>query len=282
MKKKKYLNKSIQTIYKNMKVIIAITLFASKDILKYMNDMKHAMTAIITQELKYSILKHDMGVHRNSEHLHAHLTFICQTDKSKVYKILNDKIKRTPQWANYHEYMTKSDPDRVRKSAISFTWENDSKYDEFRALAYNLKEYASYEIMMEDYQFYETINIDTKLELEDLRKYGNALYAKSCRDNEKKQQNIKEKHDLKTNMYTFLIQRIEMDGKQFPKVTSHLPKDQMMITSQYIRYVSYHILKYYKDLDKSAPIGHLKNQAINFLYNNDYIDEEQILDYCNI
>lgn len=265
-----------------MKVIIAITLFARKEIHKHLADMKNVMMEIITKELKYSILKHDMGIHRNSQHLHAHLTFICHTDKSKVYKILNDKIKRTPQWASYHEYMTKSDPDRDRKSAISFTWENDSKYDEFRALAYNLKEYASFSIMMEDYEFYDAINIETFTELEELRKYGNSLYARSCKENEKKQQIIKEKHNLKTNMYTFLIQRIEMDGKQFPKVTSHLPKDQMMITSQYIRYVSYHILKFYKDLEKSAPIGHLKNQAINFLYNNDYIDEEQILDYCNI
>jgi hypothetical protein len=173
----------------------------------------------------------------------------------------------------------------LRKTHITFTWENgqsggsNKKYDEFKALAYNLKEYSSYEIMMKDYEFYETIAIDTTTELEELRKVGHSLYTQSCIEYEEKQKEIKEKEDLKKNMYDYLNQRIDLDQKTFSNVTCTEPQ---ILVGSHVRYIAYHIIKYYKGLNKSIPIGHLKNQAINFLYNQDYIDEDQILSYVNI
>lgn len=258
-----------------MKCIICVTVFSG--VIDKIKSYRDHLFKIIETELKYTVVKHNMGIHRETERTHSHLTFICNTDKSKVYKILNDKIKRTNTWKSIKGAEEFKDKSTIPK--LSFRWETDSDYCETKALAYNLKEYTSYEIMMDDYKFYEAINIDVKEELEELRKYGNSKYLIS---KEKHNKHL-EKKNLKKNMYDYLSERIKLDNHQFyipdPNM---LTSDKQMIASANIRYIAKNILVYCKDNEKTFSVGHLKNQAINYLYNQNYITEEEILSYANI
>lgn len=229
------------------------------------NNTHSSASDIIQNDLKYQIEKHTMGIHRESKNLHAHITYVCQVNNGKHYKILNDKIKRS----KFNKL--------PEKTNITFKYDNEEKYDEFKALAYNLKEYSHYNDMSSDYtKYHEEITAEVKQELEELRKHGNNQFCIAKKHKEEKEKDNNEKKDLKKNMYSYIDHRIDLDQKQF---TQEL---DIGAISQEVRWIAYHILKFYKDNNKSFSIAHLKNQALNYLYNKDYITEEQILSYANI
>lgn len=258
-----------------MKVIIAFTIPLvernDKDpcyhewIKDTINQTHSSACDIIHKDLKYQILKYSLGIHRNSPNLHAHITYVCSVNNAKYYKILNDKIKRS----NFNNLPNKTN--------ITFCYDNDAKYDEFKALAYNLKEYCTVNLMEEDYsRYHEEISDEVKQELEELRKYGNEQYLLSQKYKEQKHKDKQDKKDLKNNMYSYLELKIDHEQKQFSQLLD------IGVITQHVRWISYHILQFYKENNKSFSIAHLKNQALNFLYNKDYITEDQILTYAHI
>lgn len=252
-----------------MKVILAFTVplheVVESEIQQTLKLVHQSACDCLRNELNYTILKHNMGIHRQSKNLHSHLTYVCDTQEQKTYKILNDKIKRSKSFKNINN-----------KIYITFKYSSDENYDEFKALAYNLKEYATYEDMMQDYKFHETINIEVTKELEELRKYGNEQFMISQKHKFDKENKDKEKNDLKKNMYKYLTDEINEGGMTFSDQVD------LNLMTHYVRYICKHILQFYKQNNKSFSIAHLKNQALNFLYNNDYINEEQIICYANI
>lgn len=252
-----------------MKVVINYTIYLGEckieDYVTYI-EQRHKE---ITKELGYDICCNTYGIHRNAERLHIHYHTINEfivTEKKKIYKDkgLISKIKRLKTYEihtlPYKEFV-------IPEVKLSVNYEDALDYDEKKVLAYPLKEYDTNEDMGKEVEEERCKGIGVK-RLDDLRKYANSLYVKSKKQYEKQEKKKTNKDDL----YSYLDKVV---------IKSNLYELEQDIQSL-VRYVVKMMLMYYKENCKNFSIHQLKNQAVNYLYFSDVINENQICNYMNI
>ncbi len=252
-----------------MKVVINYTIYLGEcKIEEYVEYIEQRHKEIMS-ELGYDICCNTYGIHRNAERLHIHYHTINEfevTEKKKIYKDkgLISKIKRLGVYQNY----TLPNKDFVIPEVkLSINYKGALDYDEVKVLAYPLKEYDANADMIKEVELKKCKGLGEK-KMEELRKYANSLYIKTKKQYEKKEKQKTSKEDL----YTYLDKVV---------VKSNLYELDEDIQS-HVRYVVKMMLIYYKENCKNFSIHQLKNQAVNYLYFSDVINESQICNYMNI
>lgn len=155
------------------------------------------------------------GLHKNANLLHTHIAHIIEFDTKRVKNVQhwNPKLQG---W--FHPLIN-----QLYKLRISHYTEDDAKYDEELGFSYCFKEYA------EDDQIYlrnQFIGFSDS-EIEELRSYGNNLYVKVQKEQERnekrKQQDMDEYQQIfeyitkglaNTDLYEFSIKELYALVKQ--------------------------------------------------------------------
>jgi len=252
-----------------MKVAVMMTLYTTDD--ETINQYKTMLFSAIL-DIKYRLDRLTIGKHRIANKPHTHIHFICETNfkedgEPKVYKGLASKLKRSKEML----------PQKIQcKYNISINYndgEKDSKgheYDEEKILAYPFKEYDSKEQMVNDLLYIETAyEFNSDIDYENYRKLGNDIWKKSSKFKEEKFRN--DKQEIAERLYNHL-------DKIVIKTSPEILGDVNVV----VRYIIKHILMFYKSIGKNFNPNALKAQALNYLYNTDTINEDQIIDYMNI
>lgn len=251
-----------------MKVIINYTVYLGEDSIDD-HLMYIAQRHIdIIKELGYELLEATGGVHRQASRCHIHYHTVNDMKDTKVYKILNDKIKRLKV---YKEYTLVHPKFVIPEVKITFKYENQEGYDEVKSLAYPLKEYDTDADMLKDIDLDDNHNISYE-RLRDLRKSANDIYRASVNEKAKKDAEKAEKENKKKALYSHLDSVV---------ITTNIPHYHGEIET-IVRYTVKHMLIYYKMNNQNFSIHQLKNVAINYLYFNDIIDERDICVYSHI
>lgn len=244
-----------------MKVLITFTLFTED--LDYIQHYVNIIIVDYAKNLNYQIMKFTTGKHLDANRPHYHICVLMDTNGNKKYKILNEKIKRT----NITLY--KNAPHPLPDEKISFMYEGETqtykgkakKYDE-TALQYPFKEYKTYS----DIPIVWCYGFSGE-ELEMMRKCANIEWnAKKRYEN---QQELKEK-EKKTELET-MNEFIEKHLKE----TTTLGSEIVVLLPETIK-----AILLYKKLNKSTSIrlSSLKDTAVSYLYYNNRITEQDIID----
>lgn len=251
-----------------MKVIINYTVYLGEDSIDD-HLMYIAQRHIdIIKELGYELLEATCGVHRQASRCHIHYHTVNDMKDTKVYKILNDKIKRLKVFKEYTLVHPKFIIPEVK---ITFKYENQDGYDEVKSLAYPLKEYDTDADMLKDIDLDDNHNISYE-RLRDLRKSANDIYRASVNEKAKKDAEKADKENKKKALYSHLDSVV---------ITTNIPHYHGEIET-IVRYTVKHMLIYYKMNNQNFSIHQLKNVAINYLYFSDIIDERDICVYSHI
>jgi len=220
----------------------------------------------IADELGYDICCNTYGIHRNAERLHLHLHSINDIKNNKIFKGsgLASKIKRLACVKSalliHKEFV-------APEMKISTNYDDAVDYDVVKILAYPLKEYDTNASMAKEVNIEACFNV-TDHQLEELRKYSHKLYQSQKNAFEKKEIKKSKKEDLYSHLDNVIV-------------TTNIP-DIYGEMDLLMRYTIKQILLYYKMNNKNFSIHQLKNQAVNYLYFKDIIDETQICNYINI
>lgn len=223
----------------------------------------------LMEELGYDICCKTYGIHRNAERLHLHYHTINNIKKNKKFKDkgLASKIKRCKK---YNEYTLPHKDFKIPEVNISTTYDDHIEWDYKKILAYPLKEYATNVEMIKEVDINKCMlgHNHNPFQLEQLRKYANSLYEAANKAYQKKEKKKTKKEDLYTHLDSVII-------------TTNIP-DSNGEMDVLMRYTIKQILLYYKENQKNFSIHQLKNQAVNYLYFKEIINENQICNYINI
>jgi len=253
-----------------MKVAVMMTLYTTDD--ETINQYK-TMLLYAIMDIKYEPNKLTIGKHRIANKPHTHIHFICETNvvdgKPKVYKKngLASKLKRSKEML----------PQKIEsKYNLSINYDDGEKdtkghlYDEEKILAYPLKEYDEYQQMVQDTLYIETAyDFNNEVDNEVYRKIGNDIWKKSNKYKEEKYRN--DKQEISERLYNHLDKIVI---KTSPEILSDV---NIVVT-----YIIKHILMFYKSIGKNFNPNALKAQALNYLFNTDTIDADQIIKYMNL
>lgn len=253
-----------------MRVLVNITCFIDEqiqghDIWHYGQWLNTEFSFKIACELKYEVLKVVTGLHKEATRPHYHMFMLCETNDSKVYKTLNDKIQRIIPLLGYPvpTYKVYS----TQKYNVSFLYEGDSKkfkkativYDE-TAIRYPLKE-------NNDNHFYYGMDNEEFQSLQSLARKEWILAKQKQTNLETKKALAK---DEKAKLEDFVIEQ----AKSFD-MYSEQPKTR-------IKFIMTQIIEYSVTHDISFNINQLKNKAINILRKHEWMTTEEIVDLIYI
>lgn len=248
-----------------MKVLITLTTFTEDlELMSYINDdYLHQ----IGNKLGYKLIKSTSGKHIDASrpHYHTHVCYDCSG--AKVYKTLNEKIGRLFLELLYPSEYVGIKFKEVEKK-ISFIYEGQQKkfkkkiilYDE-SSMCYCFKEYKKDCEIPFDYQKgYSTE------ELKEMRKVANVYWCEVLRKRNQQQQVDLEKKDEEQNLRVYLGEKM---------------KNKSGDVHDLVKHVKHSILEYRKKQYKKGTLNTirmsaLKDQAISFLYFNDYITNEEV------
>lgn len=251
-----------------MKVIINYTVYLGEDSIDDHLNYIAQRHLEISNELGYELLEATCGVHRNASRCHIHYHTVNEMNNTKVYKILNDKIKRLKC---YKEYTLVHPKFKIPEVKITFKYENQEGYDQEKSLAYPLKEYDTDADMLKDIDLNDNHNISYE-RLKELRKNANDIYRESLNEQAKRDDQKAKKENKKTALYSHLDNVV---------ITTNIPHYHGEIET-IVRYTVKQMLIYYKMNNQNFSIHQLKNVAINYLYFKDIIDERDICVYAQI
>ena len=222
--------------------------------------------------------------------MHTHIHFSLEIPNIyKTYKYLNEKIKRNEIFSllkseikeklSYKIAKTNNTISKNIEIKISFKYSDEIDYDEFKSLAYPLKEYDTKDNMVIDLCNIE-LEIKDKLvclqendDWEVYREYANKIYIVSKKIKRDKKE-IKDKKDKELqSLEDYLEKNIKPgDGELLDEIETKL----------LIHHTVRHSLFWYRQNDKKFNVNSLKNIAINFLYKRQNIDENNILIYLKL
>lgn len=243
-----------------MKVIINLTVFEN-DFTKLIKPEQ------ILEQLKYSIIKYSIGLHKNSSREHHHIIIIAETNTDKILKYLDKKIHQIKKDIGYQQEIRVSFKYETGLGSKSL---NTKDYDE-NTLGYAYKEYDSIEEIPMD----EQIGL-TKEEIEELWDIGHKIYIKAQQIQKQKEEEKKQEETL----YHYIDNQLKLYSEDI-KTASYQnfkylePRDKIQQIIQYI-------LRYFKENQKKFSINRLKDQAINYLYFSDLITDLEIINLINI
>lgn len=226
---------------------------------------------IIQEDLHYNFRKITYGKHRNAERHHTHIhtfsEFNTEEEKTKKFKILNEKIKRTN---NFQEWKNGIKEKLSYKIHISFQY-NVGEKDIHNSLAYPLKEYKADHNIAQDLCHVEDF-ID-KSEWPLLRKFANDIYEVKRKIQERELE-IKDKKKQENELLFEHLNSHFHNGQG-----DHLDDSEM---NSLVREVAYQIIWFYRKQDKKFNCNMLKSLAINYLYKRQKCHEYNVLEYLKI
>lgn len=248
---------------------------------------------LITDSLHYIVLNLVYGKHRDASTMHSHIHFSVEIPNIyKTYKYLNEKIKRNEIFSllkseikeklSYKIAKTNNSNNTISKNIeikISFKYSDEIDYDEFKSLAYPLKEYDTKDNMVIDLCNIE-LEIKDKLvclqendDWEVYREYANKIYIVSKKIKRDKKEIKDKKDEEERSLQDYLEKNIKQgDGELLDEIETRL----------LIHHTVRHSLFWYRQHDKKFNVNSLKNIAINFLYKRQNIDENNILIYLKL
>lgn len=248
----------------NIRVAITYTIFTEDE--DYVNWFSLDYTVQVGKHLNYGLLKRTVGKHVDAARTHYHICCIYELlEGSKFYKVLNEKILRFNEIqnlpGNYNDVEKK----------ISFIYEGQQKktkkgvkmYDE-SSLQYPFKEYEK------DHEVFYHAHLHTGFtdeELRTMRKCANIEW-----------QNVLRKREQQEQM------RINKQAAE-EKEEAYIKENIKEINGSYefmLRETIKHILQYSKAHDQNIRTNTLKDKAINYLYKNNKITTDQIIDHLYI
>lgn len=247
-----------------MQVIVIFTVFDTADEVR---DSFKLLTNNLSKEFQWSILKQTWGIHRQAARSHIHITTVYECGEAKVWKILSDKIKRSKSWLDLPK------PQKEVKYKISHVYSNDQKYNEGKALRYNLKEYTSNDQMWVDVAGRLT-NLDTvfpgitQVEAETMREMANGQYEVVKEKRAKDEQDKLNNANKRLRLFEYIKARETINS-----TTDIYSKVQQVVCA---------ILRFNKEEGTNFRLTALKDTAVNFLYQEGYITEIEICEYIHI
>ena len=249
-----------------MKVAILVTLYTTEDeaITQYVHQFCRAI-----DEINYLGEMLIVGKHRISKRPHTHIHFIVDSGTSKIYKILESRLRRTKALlpskhvVKYNLSINYDDGEPDKKGHM---------FDICNVCSYPVKEYDTKDAMVDDLLYIEVGYVWNKISNDDLfdhyRILGNKKWKASEKYRDEKYKNTQK--EFKEGLYNYLDQVIISCSQELTDVEAM------------VRYVVKHVLAHYKNNAKCFNPMQLKAQALNYLYFTDKIDECQICDYMNI
>lgn len=222
----------------------------------------------IHEELGYQITELVYGKHRNANQPHSHIHTISTIPVgTKIYKILNEKIKRTK---NFSEWRSDKKDKMSYRIGISFNYTNN-KQEHYHSLAYPLKEYKNPENIGQDLCHVEDYIDKTKWE--EYRVFANTIYEAKLkilkREKEKEAKQLSETEYL----YEFL-------NSQFKQGTGEIMDSVEMRGT--ISNCIILCLGYYRKKGKKFNCNTLRNVVVNYLYQRQIIHEYNVIEYLKI
>lgn len=250
-----------------MKVLITTTAFTEDpQLIEYLGTN---WIKTISTYLGYTIIKQTLGGHAEANEKHIHIMTVMDTNEAKIYKTLNKKI--TDIDIDKLSFPTKAVADdyiKLRKK-ISFIYEGEQKkhrkkiilYDE-SSMGYPFKEYTQNHRI----QYYLQIGF-TDTELHEMRKVANISWLDVKRKKNKHDAEEMAKKENEKNMTDYLKEHITPGYE----------------TKTLIRQTMKHIWIWKKQAHlkgacNSVRVASVKDWAISFLYFNNYITEDEIID----
>jgi hypothetical protein len=253
-----------------MKISIMITIFSHEDnlIVDYLGKVDR-----LCDELKYEKLKVVYGKHRQSKRAHTHMTCILETNGSKTYKGLDSKVRRS---AGFNTSKTQDLLELFQSTdyKISVRTALDKGFNEMLGLGYPLKEYDNDGELEKDIRrsrhqsegggMFDLAYGVTDKEVYELRKEANDSYqiAKAYRAKQEEQE-LKGKNQ-KLSLYAYLDTQINIF-----ECNEHVDYKLRLVIKE--------ILLYYKKENKSFRLNGLKDMAINYLYQKDLVESDDII-----
>lgn len=256
-----------------MKLLVNFTCFIDGEIYDnkqlltaYMEYLFYNYSEQVEKYLKYKIIKKVIGLHEKASRNHFHLFILFDTEKSKVYKHLNDKIRRYNIPKPFQPVSSKK-AYLFQKINISFMYEGEQKkfkgtiipYDE-TAIRYPLKEGNTY------YMYYgikdEEIEI---LRTQAINEWAQASAIHQAKVNRKE---IQEKENQ--TLLDYIKARTDDDFTY------------NFSTTQKIQKVMYFIIEKAVEDDTQFNINQLKNKAVNILRKLNHLTTDQIIELIYI
>jgi len=217
------------------------------------------------KDKEYNIIKLVVGLHKLASRLHTHIFHIIEVDESKDVKFWNKKLGQL--------FKSKDENIELRMSIYR---ETDPLYNEYKGLAYPLKEYEKYEdiIMIEEF-----MNM-TPEQIESHREDAHNLYLKSQAEKNRNEERKKQEEDETSQIFAYITTYID------PK--SHKLEYQFHACdfSQKYLIVKVAILEYYQDRYKNNgkkrfKAYSIKDLAISFLTVENLVDKFDLAKFLN-
>lgn len=247
-------------------VIINFTIYTINDDL-IRESIEYIMN-ILKDDLKYQLNEITYGKHRNAERHHTHIhTFSTFGSNAKIYKQLNEKIKRTQY---FEEWKTEIKDKLSYKIHITFNY-NVTLADRYSAMAYPLKEYKEDANIAQDLCHIE--DYISKSKWSEYRQYANKLYEAKLKIEEREKQLKIKKQQESELLFEYLNGYIENGQGE------HLDTEEM---KSLVRETVRHMIHHYRKEGKRFNCNMLKNIAVNYLYIRQRIHEYNIVEYLKI
>ena len=253
-----------------MRCLLTITSFTlDPDLINYI------ATDYINQignKLKYNIIKSTCGLHVDATRPHYHTHVCYDVSGAKVYKTLNEKISRLFADLTYPTAEIAKSFNSI-ENKISFIYEGQNKkfkkkivsYDE-SSMCYCFKEYQKNEEVPVDLQFGYS-----KGELDEMRRVSNVAWREVVRKrNQQKQLEISNK-DNHINFIKYLEERMLV-----PIGVGGWGDVNDLVTYVKKQIYLYKKGEYKKGKNTMFRVSCVRDQAISFLFYNNYIDEDDI------
>lgn len=266
----------MEKLEKGENVNINFTIYSIQDdiIAKVINTLDE----VIEEELQYNIGNLTYGKHRNAEREHTHVHMSCVRPPGvKVYKVLNEKIKRSKKYQELNNQYEMKITFRYQHTDIGKIYK--TQYDEWNSLAYPLKEYEKKDYMAKDLGDID-LEIKDKLLImkqntnwEAYREYAHQLYKTQLKIREREIEKKDKKETDMEKLYDYL-------GSNIKQGTGEIIDE--IETKVLIHLTIRHMLFWYRKHDKRFNVNSMKNVAINYLYKRQNIDETNIINYLKI
>jgi len=253
-----------------MKVIVTLTVFdVTETVIKIFRNRLRA----IENEFKWTIIKQTWGIHRQSSRAHTHIATVFDCGEGKVWKILQDKIKRSSAWRIDTQDGQLQLLQKELKVKISHRYSEDEDYDEDAALRYNFKEYETDDEMWNDVakmgddnnKLFKGVDND---EAETMRAVANKQYKAVKAKRAKDERDKLNKENKKMRLWDYIKSTEQFD----PGNGIHCMIQQVICA----------ILRFNKEEKTNFRINGLKDLAVNYLYHENLINELDICEYIKI
>lgn len=250
-----------------MRCLLTITSFTlDPDLINYIaTDYIHQ----IGNKLNYNIIKSTCGKHVDASraHYHTHVCYDCSG--AKVYKVLNEKISRMFSELTYPSEEIAKSFNKI-ENKISFIYEGQNKKFKKKIVSYSE---SSMCYCFKEYQKNEEIPVClqfgfSKGELDEMRMVSNVAWREVVRKrNQQKQLEISNK-DSHINFIKYLEERMVVlwEWGDVNDLVTYVKKQIYLYKKE----------EYKKGKNTMFRVSCVRDQAISFLFYNNYIDEDDI------